>query len=238
MNTHGNIMVQRRAAADRPPASPEGARLLRARARSSTSPAWSASSAACIDQRGHARARLPLRGGRRPGRLRRAPARLHGRPVDRLHGAGRAPGRHPGPLRLLPGASPPAARRCRPPWWRSSARASARTSATATASPSAPRPAPPYRRSSEAPVDPVSGTLSVGVPGPRHRRPHRRRAGRRTCPSGSRARSPYAGRRSSPATGTSPRPPRPPSRTGSCAPATSASWTPRAGCTSSTARRT
>lgn len=60
----------------------------------------------------------------------------------------------------------------------------------------------------------------------------------RTCPSASRARSRCADRRSSPATGGCPRPPPPPSRTANCAPATSASWTARAGSTSSTARRT
>lgn len=60
----------------------------------------------------------------------------------------------------------------------------------------------------------------------------------RRSPSASRARSSCAVRRSSPATGGAPTPPPRPSRTVSCAPATSASWTNRAGCTSSTARRT
>lgn len=93
---------------------------------------------------------------------------------------------------------------------------------------------PPER---EAPVDPVSGTLSVGVPGPTpSSASSTRRGGRR--PSESWARSRCAAPRSCPATGTSPRPPPPPSPTASCAPATSGSWTRRAGCTSWTARRT
>jgi long-chain acyl-CoA synthetase len=84
----------------------------------------------------------------------------------------------------------------------------------------------------EAPVDPVSGTLAPtpwsGSSTTRARR----------CPSASRARSSYEGRRSCPVTGGARTPPPRPSRTASCTPGTSASWTRGAGCTSSTARRT
>jgi long-chain acyl-CoA synthetase len=93
---------------------------------------------------------------------------------------------------------------------------------------------PPGR---EAPVDPVSGTLAVGCRDPTRSSGSSTTRARRS-PSASRARSSYAARRSCPATGAGPRPPRRPSRTASCAPATSASWTRTAGSTWSTARRT
>ena len=77
------------------PALPEGSVLLRARARSSTSPAWSAQLSACLANAGTLVLAYRFEAGRRPGRVRRAPPRLHRRPVHRLHGAGRPPGRHP-----------------------------------------------------------------------------------------------------------------------------------------------
>ena len=104
--------------------------------------------------------------GRRPRRLRRAPPRLHGRPLHRLHGAGRPPGRHPRPLLLLPDhllrRRPAAARpgrevpgRLSAPYLRNGYGLTECTAPCASVPPG-----------QEAPVDPASGTLAVGVPGP------------------------------------------------------------------------
>lgn len=93
---------------------------------------------------------------------------------------------------------------------------------------------PPGR---EAPSTPPPGRSPWACRGPRRSYGSSTTRARR-CRSASRARSSYGGRRSSPATGGAPTPPPRPSPTANCGPATSASWTPRAGCTSSTARRT
>ena len=188
-------------------------------------------------QRGHARARVPLRGRGRARRVRRAPAGLHGRPLDRLHGARRAPGRHPRPLLLVPddllrrraAAARPGGevpRRLRPLHpQRLRAHRVHRALRLRTARPGSPR-GPGLRDAGRR------RTRS------RHRRTHRRRPGRggalRRAGRDPRPRPAGRARLLAPA----PRPPPRPSPKASCAPATSASWTPRAGSTSSTARRT
>ncbi len=98
-------------------------------------------------------------------------------------------------------------------------------------------PAPPYRPTWRRPSTRRPGHSPWACRGPTPSYGSSTTRARR-CPSGSRARSSCAGRRSCPGTGGAPRPPPRPSRTGNCAPATSGSWTRRAGCTSSTARRT
>ncbi len=89
----------------------------------------------------------------------------------------------------------------------------------------------------EAPVDPVSGTLSVGVPGPDTVVRIVDEKGE-DVPFGEQGEIAVSGPQVVPATGAARR--RPPRRfpAGSCAPATSASWTRTGGSTLSTARRT
>ena len=89
-----------------------------------------------------------------------------------------------------------------------------------------------------SPVDPISGALSVGVPIFNTVVRGDRRGGQRRRPAARSASSSPPDRRWWPATGTSPRRPRTRCPAAACTPATSASWTPTAGSTWSTARRT
>ena len=89
-----------------------------------------------------------------------------------------------------------------------------------------------------APVDPDVGRAVRRRADLQHRRARRRRGGQRRRARRASASSSPPARRSSPATGTSRRRPSTRCPAARCTPATWASWTPTAGSTSSTARRT